>query len=258
MREKGNKSKVLSSKKAQVALFVIIAVVLIAVVALFLFLKPGMKVTAKVTDPQAYIEQCMQDSASDAVNTLSKQGGKLKPSGYALYEGNKISYLCYTNQYYSKCVNQQPMLKYSVEDEITSYTTPKVLACVTQLKSQLAKMGYSVSAGSLSLSTTLQPKKVIIDALIPITISKEEAKNFNNFQAIILSPLYDQAMLAQDIVNSEINYGDYDQLSYMLYKPQTDIEKKSAGENTIYILKDRGNNQRFLFATRSYVMPPGF
>jgi hypothetical protein len=155
-------------------------------------------------------------------------------------------------------VNQQPMLKYNIENEITDYAIPKVQACISELKTQLEKMGYSVTAGSLSLTTSLQPKKVVIDAAIPITISKEETKKFENYQATILSPLYEHAILAQEIVNSEVEYGDYDQLSYMLYMPNTDIEKKLAGEDTIYVLRDRGNNQRFLFATRSYVMPPGF
>ncbi len=246
------------NKKAQVALFVIIAVVLVAIIALFLVLKPGMKVLPKVTEPQAYIEKCMKDSASEALNMLTKQGGSLNPMSYAMYENNKVSYLCYTTSYYSKCVNQQPMLKYNVENEITDYAIPKVQACISQLKTQLEKMGYSVKAGSLSLTTSLQPKKVVIDALMPITISKEETKKFENYQATILSPIYEHAILAQEIVNSEIDYGDYDQLSYMLYMPNTDIEKKLAGENTVYVLRDRGNNQRFLFATRSYVMPPGF
>ena len=182
----------------------------------------------------------------------------MKPLAYATYDSNKINYLCYTSDYYSKCVNQQPMLKYSIEEEITSYTAPKVQACVSQLKSQLEKKGYIVKTGNLQLQTTLQPKKVIISASIPLTKSKEETKTFENFQAIILSPIYEQAMLAQDIVNSEISYGDYDQLSYMLYKSNTDIEKKLSGEATIYMLKERGSGQRFLFATRSYVMPPGF
>ncbi|MBS3090474.1 hypothetical protein J4433_01755 [Candidatus Pacearchaeota archaeon] len=257
MQIRGSKTAILN-KKAQVALFVIIAVVIVAGIALFFSLRGGIKVMPKATEPQAYVEKCMEDYATDAIQLLTKQGGTLKPLAYATYDSNKINYLCYTSDYYSKCVNQQPMLKYSIEEEITSYTAPKVQACVSQLKSQLEKKGYIVKTGNLQLQTTLQPKKVIISASIPLTISKEETKTFENFQAIILSPIYEQAMLAQDIVNSEISYGDYDQLSYMLYKSNTDIEKKLSGEATIYMLKERGSGQRFLFATRSYVMPPGF
>lgn len=257
MQIRGNKTAILN-KKAQVALFVIIAVVIVAGVSLFLFLKPGIKIMPKATEPQAYVEKCMQDYATEALQLLTKQGGTLKPLAYATYDSNKINYLCYTSDYYSKCVNQQPMLKYSIEEEITSYTAPKVQACISQLKSQLEKKGYTVKTGNLQLQTTLQPKKVIIDASIPLTISKEETKTFENFQAIILSPIYEQAMLAQEIVNSEINYGDFEQLSYMLYHQETDIEKKMTGDDTIYILEDRGSGKKFLFAVRNYVLPAGF
>jgi hypothetical protein len=89
------------------------------------------------------------------------------------------------------------MLKYSVENEITGYTAQKVEACFSQLKLQLEKMGYAVKSGNLQLQTTLQPKKVIIDVSMPLTISKEETKSFEKFQAVILSPIYGQAILAQ-------------------------------------------------------------
>ena len=247
-----------SDKKAQTALFVIIAVVIVAGVSLFFFLREGINVAPKVTEPQQYIEKCMRDAGIDALKLLTKHGGNINPESYAMYGGEKIGYLCYTTDYYSKCVNQQPMLKYSVENEITGYTAQKVEACFSQLKQQLEKMGYSVKSGNLQLQATLQPKKVVIDALLPLTIAKEETKSFEKFQAVILSPIYGQAILAQEIVNSEINYGDYDQLSYMLYHQNTDVEKKIAGDTTIYTLKERVSGQRFLFATRSYVMPPGF
>jgi cell division protein FtsI/penicillin-binding protein 2 len=252
------KSKVMKQRKAQVTLFVIIAAVLALGLILFFSLKPALKPSVSVTEPQAYIEKCMKDAVSEALDLVSKQGGSLDPTGYVLYQDSKINYICYTSQYYMKCVNQQPMLKYHVENEVTDYVYPKLQECISTLKRELTAQGYEVSTGSLNLVTRLEPKKVVIEAAVPITIRKEETKKFDRFKASLLSPIYDQVILAQDIVNSEIEYGDYDQLSYMLYRPEVDIEKKPQGENTIYILKDRGTEKRFLFAVRSYVMPPGF
>ncbi len=245
-------------KRAQVALFVIIAIVLVAVIVLLVFLKPEIKVAPKVTEPQGYIEKCIKDASSEAIDLIGLRGGSLEPYNYANYAGNRVSYLCYSDYDYAKCVNQQPMLKYSIENEITSYSMPKVQNCISQLKSQLEKMGYSVTVGSLSLTTSLQPKKVIVDAYLPLTITKEETKTFDKFESVVLSPIYDQAMLAQDIVNSEINYGDFEQLSYMLYHQNMDIDKKMVDENNIYILTDRGSGKQFIFAIRNYVMPAGF
>ena len=247
-------------KKAQVALFVIIAIILIAAIIIFLSLKPGIKKIPRVTEPQAYIEKCMKDAASEALELISKQGGSLEPRGYALYGNRKVAYLCYTRDYYTPCTNIYPMLKYHVENEITSYIFPKVRECVNTLERELIARGYviKVDEDNINIVTTLIPRKVVIDANIPLTITKEETKKFEKFKATVLWPIYDHIILAQDIVNSEVEYGNYDQLSYMLYKPNVDIEKKRVGENTIYVVRDRGTGKRFLFAVRSYVMPPGF
>jgi len=246
------------NKRAQVTLFVIIAIAIVAGVLLLVSLKPELNHLTKEPEPSSYIEKCMRDSASEALDLLSTQGGTLKPTGYALYNNEKVSYLCYTSDYYSRCVNQQPMLKYSVESEITDYVKPKVQQCLRNLKQQYEKRGYSVDVGVMQLKTTLQPKKVVVDLNMPLTVKKEDTARYENFEAIVLHPIYDHIMLSQDIVNSETHYGDYDQLSYMLYNPKTSIDKKSTGENTIYILRDRNSDKRFLFAVRSYVMPPGF
>ena len=200
----------------------------------------------------------MRDSASEALGILSEQGGLIAPSGYVLFDNNKVNYLCYTNQYYVRCVNQFPLLKYDVESEITDFIKPKVQACVSDLKEILEKQGYAVDSGLLKLETNLQPKKVLINAEMPLTVSKEDTARYEKYEAVVLSPVYEQVILAQNIVNSETRFGDYDQLTYMLINSQANIEKLSQGESTIYILRDRNTGRRFLFAVRSYMMPPGF
>jgi hypothetical protein len=252
-----NTKQDMDKKKGQVALFVVLAIVIVAAVILLFALRPELNPLAKEPEPSGYLEKCIRDATSDALNQLSTQGGSLSPTGFVLYDNNKVSYLCYTSDYYSRCVNQQPMLKYSVEYEISEYIRPKVQQCVYNLKQQYEKKGYEVETGVMKLDTTLQPKKVVIDMNMPLTVKKEETKRYENFQAIVLHPIYDHIMLSQDIVNSETHYGDFDQLSYMLYKPETSIDKKSQGDNTIYVIRDRSSNKRFLFAVRSYVMPPG-
>jgi hypothetical protein len=246
------------NKGGQVALFVIVAIVLVAAILLFFALKPEVSPFAQQQEPSAYIEKCMRDSASNALDILSNQGGSLSPTGFALYDNNRVSYLCYTSDYYSRCVNQEPMLKYSVESEITDYVKPKLQQCIANLKQQYETKGYKVEVGIMKLSTTLAPKKVIIDLDMPFTIVKEDSERYEKFQAIVLHPIYDHIMLSQDIVNSETSVGDFDQLGYMLYQPDTSVDKKTQGENTIYIIRDRNSEKRFLFAIRSYIMPPGF
>lgn len=247
-------------KRAQIAIFAIIAILLVAAIALLFYLKPELRSMGAELHPIAYIENCMRENAEVAIGMLGNQGGNLNPTGFVSYNSNRVAYLCYTTSYYSKCVNQDPLLKYSVESEITGYVYPKLQACLSNLKRSYEKKGYSVDMGPQLIETSLQPKKVVVSLGMPLTLQKSggETKRYENFEAVLLSPIYDQVMLAQEIANSETRYGDFDQLTYMLYKPSTDIEKKSQGEATIYILTDRNSGKKFQFAIRSYIMPPGF
>jgi len=147
-------------KRAQLALFVIVAVVIVSAIFLFFALKPELSPFKQEQEPSGYIEKCMRDSASEALDILSTQGGSLTPTGFVLYNSNQISYLCYTSDYYSRCINQQPMLKYSVESEITDYIKPKVQQCIANLKQQYEQKGYQVESGVMKLQTTLQPYSI--------------------------------------------------------------------------------------------------
>lgn len=246
-------------KKAQVALFVVIAVILVAVIALLIFLKPEIGLGFKKINAPAYVESCIKDSASEAISLVSIHGGSIQPQEYATYSGRSVAFLCYTKEYYKRCTNLQPMLKYNVEDEIKNYVLPKVDKCINELKTNLDKQGYLVTPGILKLTTTIKPGKVVIDAEMPLNIEKgEEKQRFENYQVILLSPLYEQVMLAQEIVNSEITYGDFEQLTYMFENKQMDIDKTRYNEITFYILKSRQGGNEFVFAVRSAVTPPGF
>ena len=247
------------NKKAQVALFVTIAVVIIAAVSLILILRPGIRPVVKELAPDAYIKAAAKDAARGAIDILSVQGGILEPTHYKLYNNNKVRYLCYTNLYYTKCVNQQPLLKQFVEKEITSYVLPIVEEKIEKLKTDLINKGYEVrTEGSLDLITRIEPGKVVIDIDYPITITKGEVKTrYEKFQAVLPSPLYRQIMLTEEIINQEIRWGNFDHVGYMIFRWEDDIIRDRVDETTIYTLKDKNTEKEFIFAIRNYVMPAG-
>jgi len=65
-------------------------------------------------------------------------------------------------------------------------------------------------------------------------------------------------MLSTTLVNYETRYGDSDQLTLMLYYPNTIIEKKKFDDGKIYVLSDSITGESFAFAVRSYVFPEGY
>ena len=101
------------SKKGQVTIFIIIAIVIIGVAILFFFLIPETKVTPGFDEqnPSAFIQTCIEDKISGAVETVSLQGGSIEPINSILYQNSKVEYLCYTTEYYVPCIVQQPLLQ---------------------------------------------------------------------------------------------------------------------------------------------------
>ncbi|MBU1129637.1 MAG: hypothetical protein KJ949_03340, partial [Nanoarchaeota archaeon] len=119
------------NKKGQVTIFIIIAVVVVAFIALAYMVYPKIKSNfqTETKNPQAFISECVEDELNEYVDLISKQGGSLEPSPIYSYQGNEIQYLCYTNTYYQTCIVQIPFLKQHIEFEIKNEIEDKVKEC---------------------------------------------------------------------------------------------------------------------------------
>ena len=62
------------------------------------------------TDESAFLESI--------IDPILLRGGKLEPELYYTWQGERLDYLCYTNEWYKTCTMQKPMLKQSIEEEI--------------------------------------------------------------------------------------------------------------------------------------------
>jgi hypothetical protein len=261
---KMKKDKMLS-KRGQITIWVIVAVLIIASIALFFLLKgrqtikifkPGMP------SPQEYIEKCAKDSALEAVNIMLPQGGYIQPRNYRLYQNNKVAYLCYNNNFYYPCIMQEPMYIEHLEKEIESYIKPKIKDCFYALKQEYRDRHYRVNDGALALNVELNPKQVKINVEKKFEISKEETRRFEKFKAKLNSPLFDLAYVAREIANQEAKYCSFEYLGYMLFYPMIEIDKKNIGQadtaSKIYIIRDRVTKKSLWIAVRGCAIPPGF
>jgi len=253
------KSKKTKSKKAQLTVFIILALA-IAIVLILLF-AGRTNLTAIFTPiaPINQIKECVQEPVQEAVDILRLQGGSLEPSLYYLYQGSKVEYLCYTEEYYKPCVMQKPFLKQAIEQQIQSYASPRIKNCISSVKANLERKGYQVTMTSPQISVSLLPGDISVEIISDIKIVKEQTESYKSIKTDISSTLYQQVMLAGSISNWEAVYGDSDTMSYMIYYPYLKVEKKKQGEGTtVYIITDRDSKDKFMFASRSLVMPAGF
>src|SRR3989344_2024659 len=101
-------------KKSQVTIWIILAIVIVALIALLFVLKIPQKFIFP-SSPEIQLKDCIEPELDKAVKEVIARGGSINPVNSIMYGGEKIEYLCYTNQYYQTCSNQQPLLRQHIE-----------------------------------------------------------------------------------------------------------------------------------------------
>ena len=257
-------------EKGQVTIFIIIAIVIVGVFLLFfLFLKGIVPVPGggkPEENPSNYLQNCIEPKVTEAVGLLSSQGGNINPELSLSFkfnsdkEAKEISYLCYNQNYYLPCINQEPMLIQHLKSEIKTYIKKDVEDCLSSLKKSLENKGYAVDLSYRDFSVELVPEKVLIIIDSKMSFSKSgESSIIDGFKFSVASRFYDIAVVSQEIISQEARFCNFEQLGYMLLYPEFNIDKFRTGESTtIYTVEYRESREKFRFAVRSCVIPPGF
>ncbi|UCD20954.1 MAG: hypothetical protein JSW08_00185 [archaeon] len=255
-----------NSKRGQTTLFIIIAVIIVAVALLAFVILPSSKPIdepiQEITDPQAYITDCINLELEPIVETISEQGGYLKvPELNLTYNGKTFGYLCYINMNNKPCYNQQPLLKRYVEEQLTEEVRREdiVRNCIDNFKKNAEKKGWEISTCPIpSFSIILTEGKVNVPTNCEIILSKgEDYKRFDNLEIYLDWPLYDFIEVSRDIVWDEIHYSDFEHLAYMILHPEFTIDKFRAPESKVYTIRKKISGDMFIFAVRNYVQSPG-
>lgn len=216
-----------------------------------------------MTEPEKYIEKCVKDATSDAIDILLPQGGWISPTRFKTYNDDKVAYLCYTNDFYRTCKMQEPLYIRHIEGEITEFITPKVQSCFESLKSDLEDQKYAIEMGSMNITTEIAKDTVKIRVDRIFSLSKnDEKRRFEKFNAILNSPLYNLAIVGLEIANQEAKYCTFEYIGFMIFYPDFNINKKAVGSglesSKIYTIQDRYTGKQLNIATRSCAIPAGF
>jgi hypothetical protein len=249
-------------KRGQVTIFIIVAIVIVALAVLIFLFYPKIQSTlgfGSEKSPSQFMQECIEDEVQEAVDKLSSQGGSLNPEHYFVYLNEQVEYLCYTNQYYVPCVMQQPMLKKHIEQEIKSAIQTKSEKCFDDLEKSFKKQGYSVDLKKADLKVELLPKRVAVSFGNELTISKSSTEKYDSIRVVLNNNLYELVSIVNSILNWEAKYGDAETTTYMNYYHDLKVEKKKQTDGTtVYVLTDRNNLNKFQFASRSVAWPPGY
>lgn len=249
----------MNGKRGQIAIFVIIALVIIAVV-LVVLLYPKLPITQKAEfTPEGYLRTCIEPSIKENLNKIADQGGYINPEGYLEYKGDKIKYLCYTAENYKTCIVQQPLIKENVEIELGKLIAGRTEECLQGLKEEYENRGFDVSLGKSRSEVSINPGEIRVKFIAPITATKDLAQRFEQFDIKINSQIYDLLLTATSIIDYESALGDSETTLYMRYYPNLKIEKTKLSDGSkVYKLSDVSTDERFRFASRSLSWPPGY
>jgi len=244
------------NKRGQLAIFVIVAIVIVAIVVIF-FAFPQVNVFTTDVNPSSFLRECIEDDVLEVKEVLSTQGGYVNPSNYVLHEGEMIQYLCYTDQNYEPCIVQQPLLVGHVKQEISDFVTPRARACMNNLVEEYESKGFNVDSTPGDIEVEIIPGSIIVDFLAPLSVSKESTQTFQRFAIGIESEWYDLLLIATSIIEFESTLGDSETTLYLQYYPDLRIDKLKKNGDTIYTLSNVVTGEEFTFAVRSLVWPPG-
>jgi hypothetical protein len=248
-------------KRGQVTIFIIIAIIIIALGFLIYSFYPQIKSSlgVKQENPENYIQTCIEDDLAKAVETVSVQGGSISLENYIMYDNEKVEYLCYTNEYYRPCVVQQPMLKQHIEAEIKKEIESEVDKCFSSMKSSYEKKGYSVQLSSGSKKIELLPERVVATFDYSFIITKGDTQNYKSFVVMLNNNLYELSAIADSIIDWEASYGDAEVTAYMTYYPKLKVEKILKGDKgKVYVITNRDTGDKFQFAIRGQIWPAGY
>lgn len=245
-------------KRGQVAIFVIIALVIVGVFVFYLVYPRLPIATSETENPASFIQQCIMPELEKTLETLSAQGGYLEPEHFMTHEGNRYTYLCYTDEDYKPCVLQQPLLVPHFEQELTERLTPQAQTCLAQLTARYEAEGYRVSRSVSELNVSLVPGKVIVSFIAPFEVSKDTTQTFRTFAFEKKTELYDLLFITTSILQFESTLGDSETTLYTQYYPNLIVEKLKKRDDTIYTVSHAVTKDSFRFATRSLIWPVGY
>lgn len=247
-------------KRAQVTIFIILAIIIVAGIVFFFFGDKFNFTQPLSENPQAFMEKCIKDSVAISEETLLKSNGFLKvENNFVLYNQEKIPYMCTTSEFYSPCVPQEPAFLSSIQTIMGNKVARDAEDCFAELITDLKSRGYVVQRDSKSVSLEIRQGEIFVSTDKPIFLKKDETQTeIAPLEISYPSALFDLIKIEQTIVNYESTLCEFDLLNWQRYENQIQITRTRTSDQTkIYTLKDRNSEKQIKFAIKTCVMPAG-
>ena len=248
--------------KGQIAIFVIIAIMLVAGLALFFFARGNqgiISVGGIEFNPARYMDQCIQDAVVEVSDAMIEQGGVYEPQDYKLYEGVKATYLCKNINYYQPCINQQPQYVSFVEKQIRDEIKDDISLCLDSLREELENRNYEVSYSAFNVSIEIKQGSVSVSLPLELVLRKGDvSQRFDTLSSVTRTPIYDLALVAHEIVSQEAKYCYFEYVGFnLLYSDFITSVNKLSDDTKVYSVEHVPTKKIMRFAVRGCAFPAG-
>lgn len=250
------------NKKAQVTMFIIIGIVLVVLVSLLVYFKDIIFFAPSTTEDlasecsqiQDHIKECIEKVADQPIKTLGMQGGYISTpeDTYKLFNGSRVSYLCYNMEETERCRNR--MLQQSdMEAQLEDVIQQQLNTCINIKQFESAASSYRVEPQKTYQTTVvINNDDITVDVNYPLKLTSKRSDltadcNPHNI-AKLDYPLGRIFGVVLDIIDSETEFGEFEQLTYMLvHKGQFVIYKFRPYPDKVYRVKQKDNDYIFQF-----------
>src|SRR3989344_1287525 len=177
--------------RAQLTIFIIISILIVAVVILFFTLRgnlnlPGKPVSPETAEIQNFVQECLDDSLESVVFKVGENGGYYFPP--------KVSTPVLEIPYYiKKNISLMPS-KEDIGNEISRGVARELIFCLGDFT--LFTNEYEITKGKINPpEVVIEPERVLIEMNYPLTIQKGDSKSkiedFNSEVPVRLGIVYD-------------------------------------------------------------------
>ena len=173
------------SKKGQVTIFIIIAILIIGAVILFFTFKGTLRkevVTTETAPIKNFVDECLEETAEEVIYKVGQGGGYYFPPKESTETG--IAYYLINNKSYIPS-------KEKVESEISFFVSEKLFFCTRNF---VDFPEYEIEQGEIQTITEIGENEVKLNVNYPLTIKKGESvsriKSFETEIPVWLGAIY--------------------------------------------------------------------
>lgn len=253
----------MTSRKAQVSIFVIIAIVIVVAIAIFFFISGRVELgvdRGSEFESENFIGQCLRESVREKIPEVAGRGGIFMPMDFVKVNDDEIAYLCKNVNYYEPCIFQHPKFIEKFENEISEAMREDIENCFISLEDELSERGVERTGGDFDTEVVLKPGVAEIVVSRDFSVGQGDGvSEIEEFRASINSGAYGLASVAQEIASQEARYCYFEYVGYNLLYNEHDVRKTSLTDGAkVYTIKDKFSGEIMKIAIRGCVSPAGF